>query len=298
MPSPEHEAIVAHLRSTTRRGAFSIKDVRAGLELNGRLFPVRDDVDVTPFVIGAIACERYDPPAPRSDGLIVYVHGGAYVAGSLQSHRPMAARIAHATGTTTVAVQYRLAPEHPFPAAIDDVVSVVRSMKRLGTPAHKLVVAGDSAGAGLAVAGLLALVEEGIRPAGAVLLSGWFDLTLSGESLVTAADADPLLDPTSLPGAVAAYAGEAVEDPLVSPALAPLSLLAELPPLLLMAGTADIVVDDSRLLARRAREAGVSVDLDVEPDLIHVWPFLDGVPEAEAAMVRIGEWVRRRWHRS
>ena len=290
MPSEEHQQIVEFLRASSaqspRSGSFV--DARAGLDQMGALFAVPDEVTVEATTVAGVPCE-WSVPADAATGTIVYLHGGAYTAGSLTSHRALVARIARATGCRVLAVDYRLAPEHPYPSGLDDCAAVVACLLYDGIDPAELIVAGDSAGGGMATALLLRRYDEGEEPlAGAVLLSPWLDLRLGSDSMSDRAEADPMLRRALLSTSVAAYVTDPT-DPLVSPVLADPS---GLPPLLILVGTAEVLLDDSRTFAEVARAAGVDVDLDVEEGLIHVWPFLDGVPEATAALERIGSWTR------
>lgn len=293
MPSEQFRQVVELVRASAPPDDTvpTFEEARARLDALGTLFPLPAGVEVTPVEVAGVPCERFHPTG-GGGGLVVYHHGGAYTAGSLDSHRPLTARLARACGCDLVAVDYRLAPEHPHPAGLDDAGAVYRQLLADGTPAARIVVAGDSAGGGLTAALLLALRDAGEPlPAGAVLLSPWLDLTLSSDAVRTRAGEDPMLRADSLARSARAYAGDDLRRPLVSPVHAD---PRGLPPLLVLVGTAEILLDDSRTFADRARAAGVPVDLDVEDGLIHVWPFIDGIPESDAAMARIGAWVRGR----
>lgn len=295
MPSEEHDEAVAMLRAVAagRTGEpATMEERRANLDASGDFFPVPGGVEVEALEVEGIPCERYVPQSVTSSATLLYLHGGAYVAGSLRSHRALCARIARALGGPVIAVDYRLAPEHPHPAALEDATIVYRWLLATGhDPAH-LVVGGDSAGGGLTLATLISLQgTDTPGPAGAVLISPWLDLTLSGSSVTAVASADPMLEADVLAADATAYGGDDLRSPLVSPLFATADQLAGLPPVLLLAGTADILVDDSRSFAGRAAEAGLPVDLDVEDGLVHVWPFIDGLPEANSALERIAGWV-------
>ncbi len=296
MPSTEHEEVVALLRAMAADAPVerTVEDARIRLDQMGTLFPVPDGVDVVPVEIEGIPCESFRPTTVdrAAEGCVLYFHGGAYIAGSLASHRSLAGRLARACGGEVLSVGYRLAPEHPHPAALNDATAVYRHLVGSGTDPARIIVAGDSAGGGLVAGLFLALLQAGdAMPAGAVLLSPWLDLTVSSRSITSHAVDDPILVADSLIQSAHAYAGDDLEDPLVSPVFAD---LAGLPPLLILASTADILVDDSRTFAERARDAGVHVDLDVEDGLIHVWPAIDGLPEAAEALDRISAWIRQR----
>jgi epsilon-lactone hydrolase len=295
VPSEAFNEVVSFIRSTATDATLAptFEQARTQLDALGAMFAVPEGVEITPVEIGGVSCERYDPTGATGNGLLMYVHGGAYTGGSLVSHRSLVARLAVATGREVVAVDYRLAPEHPFPSALDDVVAVYRRLvSDGGQQPDDLVLAGDSAGGGLATALLLRLRDEGDPlPSGAVLLSPWLDLTLTADAITTVAGDDPMLTAGALARSAAAYADVDLRNPLVSPVYADPT---GLPPLLVLVGTAEILVDDSRSFAERAAAAGVHIDLDVEDGMIHVWPFIDGIPESVAALDRIGAWVRDR----
>lgn len=295
MPSEAFEQVVAFLRATATDPSVvpTIEESRAALEQTGAMFPVPADVEVTPVRLAGVGCERFRPAGvPAGRGLLLYFHGGAYIGGSLASHRALTARLARSCGCEAIAVDYRLAPEHPYPAGLDDALAVYGHLLDGGAVPEQVVVAGDSAGGGLATAALLRLRDDALPlPAGAVLLSPWLDLTLSGAAVTDRAPVDPILRPEPLARSALAYGGDNLRDPLVSPVFAD---PAGLPPLLVLVGTAEILLDDSRTFADVASAAGVSVTLEVEEDLVHVWPFVDGIPESDAALERIGSWVRQR----
>lgn len=295
MPSTEHNAVVEVLRSVAAPPGTDrpLADARAELDAMATFFPLDADVVVSPVTAAGVASEWIDPPGARADRVLLYLHGGSFTAGSLTSHRSLSARLGRACGTRVLGVDYRLAPEHPHPAALDDAVAAYRWLLAEGFEPGGVVIAGDSAGGGLAAATLLVLRDGGDPlPAGAVLLSPWLDLTLSGDSMKTVADDDPVLDPAGLARNAERYAGALdPSSPLISPLFA---RLEGLPPLLVLASTADVLVDDARRFAVAAEGAAVDITLVVEPELIHVWPVLAGVPEAEDAVARIGEWMSGR----
>ena len=227
--------------------------------------------------------------------VVVYVHGGGYCIGSLGSHRSMLTHLASAVAGRVLAVDYRLAPEHPFPAALDDACAAYRWVFAGGADPARVVIAGDSAGGGLTLAALVALRDAGDPlPAAGVCLSPWADLTQSGATMSEKADADPMVHAEDLARWAAAYAGSAHETG--SPGLSPLFAdLAGLPPLLVEVGTAEVLLDDARRLAERARAAGVDVTLFEGEDLIHVWHFFAGaVPEADEGIDRIARFIGER----
>jgi phosphinothricin tripeptide acetyl hydrolase len=225
---------------------------------------------------------------------VLYLHGGGYVIGSPRSHRHLAAAIARAAGTAVLLADYRLAPEHPFPAALDDAVAAYQWLLGHGLAPGRIVVAGDSAGGGLTVATLLALRDRGLpRPAGGVCISPWVDLTCSGATYATKAAVDPIVTRESVAMMAQAYAGAGdPKAPLLSPLYAD---LRGLPPLLVQVGSDEVLLDDALGLGERARAAGVDVTVEEWPAMIHVWHwFLPMLAEAERAVGVIGSFVRAR----
>lgn len=295
MPSRQHDLLVAFLKGNAEGLAGeTFETSRARLDELGGSVRVPEGTNVAAVSVAGVPCARLRPSTLPADATrrVLYLHGGSYTAGSLTSHRATMARLAHASDAEVVGVDYRLAPEHPFPAGLDDAHAVYRAVLDDGAAPHDVVVAGDSAGGGLAAALLLRLREAGDPlPAGAVLLSPWLDLTLTADAVSAVAGDDPILRADALARSARAYAGDDLEHPLVSPVLADPT---GLPPLLVLVGTAEILLDDSLTFARRAADAGVPVDLEMGEGLIHVWPAMVGIPEAEESMQRIGSWIRHR----
>lgn len=250
----------------------------------------------TAFMAGEVSGEwSVAPAAAGQPRVLLHCHGGGYTVGSTLSHRPLAARLSEACGARVAVFNYRLAPEHKFPAALDDAVSVYRWLLTQQAPGE-IAVSGDSAGGSLAVALLLRLRELGLpQPAAAVGLSPWLDLACEGNTFICNKASDPAGNRGGLLMMAHAYAGkERLKDPLVSPLYAP--SFAGLCPLLLQAGTAETLLDDSRRMAQRAGHDGVDVTLQEWPDMIHVWhSFYDRLPEARAALAAMGEWLAPRW---
>jgi monoterpene epsilon-lactone hydrolase len=229
-------------------------------------------------------------PGADPDRVLFYLHGGGYSLGSLQSHGELAARLGRASGMSVLLVDYRLAPEHPFPAALDDALTAWRWLYReQAREAGSCAIAGDSAGGGLALALLVTLRGAGEPlPACAVLMSPWADLTSSGASIHTAPD--PLLTPEGLSLLAGNYlAGADATDPLASPLFASLD---GLPPLLIQAGTAELLLSDSERLAQVATLAGVDVVLQIAEGMPHVYQSMLGTPEALDATSEIEKFLR------
>jgi monoterpene epsilon-lactone hydrolase len=236
----------------------------------------------------AIVATPTDLPPDRH---ILYIHGGGYMLGSPRSHIALAARLAKRASASTTVIDYRLAPEHPYPAAIDDCLAAYRAVISEYGPAM-VAVAGDSAGGNAVLATLNAARRAGdAMPACAYLLSPWTDLSGRGESIRTMADVDPMLDPEFIARAARAYAAHrALDDPGISPLF---DDLTGLPPLLIQGGDREVLLDDSRRLADRATAAGVEVTLDLAEGMWHVYQaFAPFVPEASDALVRGAVFIR------
>lgn len=247
-------------------------------------------VDTT---VGGVPAIVATPTAVTPERHILYIHGGAYVVGSPKSHIAMCARLAKRASATITVIDYRLAPEHVYPAAIDDCVAAYRAIIADVDPAL-VTIAGDSAGGGATLATLGALQAAGDPLPGAVyVLSPWTDLTASGESVTTRAPFDPMLAADGLLDAGRTYAGDTpLDDPGVSPLFADPT---GYPPTLIQTGMDEILLSDSTRLAQRYEAAGVDVRLDLRDGLWHVYPVLAGyMPEATDALVRAAVFIREK----
>ena len=241
--------------------------------------------------IGGMPARWISNADAADDRAILYFHGGAYTIGSSHTHRSVAAYLAKTSKTKVLVIDYRLAPEYPYPAAIDDGIKAYRWLMENGFSHRKLVVAGDSAGGGLVLATLAALRDAGIQlPAAAVCFSPWADLEGSGESYTTKRQDDPVLTPDWLHIMARHYAGENNRRlPTISPVYADMK---DFSPLLIQVGSDEILLSDSHRLAARAREAGVDVKLDVLDSMCHLWTLYAGViPEAHQAIQDAGRFV-------
>lgn len=242
--------------------------------------------------LAGITAEWIAAPGASKEHVVLHLHGGGYVMGSCASHRSLTAWLSAAAGVQAVLPEYRLAPEHPFPAALDDAVAAYRGLLTRGFSPDRIAIMGDSAGGGLALATLLALRDAGVpRPAAGVVLSPWADMTASGESVKTRAATDPWLNPELLLPFAKLYCGELdPTDPRVSPVFGDYT---GLPPLLVQVGDQEILLSDSTRVAERAKAAGTEVVLEVEPEVWHVFQlFAPALPEANEALARAGKFLR------
>ncbi len=293
MPSQQHEMVVQMLQAQPRPENPTIAESRAGFERLAEMFPLAADVKAEAVDAGGVPSEWVRVPESREDRVILYVHGGGYVLGSLATHRSLVSRLARASLTRALSVDYRLAPEHPFPAAVDDATAAYRWLLGTGVEASRVVIAGDSAGGGLTLATLLALRDAGDPlPAAGVCLSPWADLEGTGASAQPGGADDPLLELEGLREMGRHYAsGDKARHPHAAPLYADYQ---GIPPLLIQVGTRELLLDDAKRVAERARAANVDVELETWEGLIHVWQlFGPNIPEAEQAVEKIGEFVRK-----
>jgi acetyl esterase/lipase len=247
---------------------------------------------VLPLRDAPVSGEWITPPRLEDGPVVLYLHGGGYVSGSPRTHRLITTQIARIAGARVLAVDYRLAPEHPYPAALADAWAAYWWLLTQGVFSSDIIIAGDSAGGGLAIALALALRDANMPlPAGVIGLSPWLDLALEGESVQCGESVD-YLNPRVLKGCAQLYLnGSDLHTPLASPLYADLQ---GLPPLLVQASTSELLVDDSRRFAERARAAGVAIELQLWDDLVHVFQFFYLIaPDARAALEQIGRFIRR-----
>jgi acetyl esterase/lipase len=287
------------VRSVTGRYFRSIDASRTDVQalrrrwrMFARYLPVASRTEVLRVKVAGVDAEWLAPPRSAPDKLLLYLHGGAYVAGNCDTHRSLTSHIATAAGVRVLLPEYRLAPEHPFPAALEDALGIYRELLASGIAPGDIVVAGDSAGGGLTMATLLALRDAGDPlPAAACLLSPWLDLAGTGESMRTRAAFDPWFRPEFLPPVRHYYCDEGrILDPLVSPVYARLD---RLPPLYIQVGEDEILLSDSTRVAAAILEAGGTAELEVWPQMWHVFQmFIREVPESRRAVKRLGRRIR------
>lgn len=267
---------------------------RVATEAFFALFRPDRQVRIDSVDVAGCRAEWLVPPCTRPGQAILYLHGGAFKTGSLSTHRALVARLALVVGVRVLNLQYRLAPEHHYPAAVEDAFEACRWLHSEGFVGPCLALAGDSAGGGLVVSTLLALREAGEpMPACAALFSPWVDLAGNGGSWTAKAAVDLLLSPAVLRDAAHDYLGEV--DPHEPLASATSADLTGLPPLLVLVGTEEILLDDARRLVNRARAYGVEAQLEVWSGMVHDWPiFAPWLPEGKWAIERAGTFLRRR----
>lgn len=264
---------------------------RAQMDAFGARAPMPDGWTVERTSLGRPA-ERHTGPGADPGKVMLYLHGGGYCVGSAASHRPLVAHLAAAAGIEAYALDYRLGPEDPHPAALEDAIAAYAALVQQGVPAARLVVAGDSAGGGLSLALIQALAGRGLpQPAGLVLISPWLNLAQEGESYGPAiADIDPMLTKSGLDAYAVAYRGGIdARDPGVSPLFGPMD---GLPPTLVQVGDTEILLSDSEAFSALA---GAKAELKVWPGMIHVWhAFYPILTPARAAIAEAGGWIAAR----
>lgn len=292
MASPQLQMAIDAMKSMAKTPPPTLPDMRAAFEQNA--MPGQPDVAAERVNANGVDAQWFTAPGAAADRAVLYLHGGGYVLGSVTTHRDLIGRISRAAQARVLALNYRLGPEHPFPAAVDDAVAGYRYLLDNKLQPARIVVAGDSAGGGLTVAALVAIRDAGLQVPGAgVCLSPWVDLEAKGESMTTRAKADPVVQREGLIGMAQAYlGGKDPRTPLASPLHADLT---GLPPLLIQVGDAETLLDDSTRLAEKARASKTEVKLEVWPEMIHVWQlFASFLPEGQEAVEAIGKYIRER----
>ena len=294
MPDADIAAIRALLASRARPTGAAER--RERLDDFGRALGVPEDARLEPIEINGVPAEWSTTPEANVTRAVLYLHGGAYMAGSIVSHRYVAVEIGRAARARTLALGYRLAPEHPYPAQLEDTLAAWQYLRDQGLAPGTIAVGGDSAGANLALALLLALRERGQDlPCCGWLISPWSDLTASGATMQTKAAVDPMIQQPYLLETARAFAGSKdLAAPLISPQHAD---LAGLPPLLIQVGSDETLLDDAVTLAGRGGAAGVAVTLEVWPEMIHAFPmFFPRVAASRQATAGAGSFIGRHFH--
>lgn len=292
MPESEIDAVRALLSAKPRPVGWAER--RRRIEEVGAVWPVADDVQLDTVDLGGVQGEWSTVPSADASRVLIYFHGGGYCSGSIVSHRRLVTEAGRAGGLRTLAVAYRLAPEHPFPAARDDALTVWRRLRREGYAAERIAVGGDSAGANLTLALVGELKRAGEDLPGCLwLLSPWVDLAMSGATLVTKSSVDPLIQKGYLEELAKAYVPPGMDrrDPRLSPLYADLK---GLPPTLIQIGSAETLLDDAVRFAAAAGAADVPVTLEIWPHMIHAWPLWNaGLEPGRRALAHAGAFLRQ-----
>jgi acetyl esterase/lipase len=293
MASQALQDLIAAKRANPYRADKPLAELRAEADARAAS-PLPDGTTHTVADADGVPGEWIDAPGETRDRVFLFLHGGGYYRGSAASSRVASAHIAAACEARVFSLNYRLAPEHPFPAALDDAHTAYRWLLDQGIAANRIAIGGISAGGGLTLALLLKLKQSGTPlPAAAIPMSAWTDLTQSGETMTTKADIDPAISKAYLDRMAGHYlAGADARTPLASPLY---GALEGLPPLLIQVGTAETLLDDSRRFAERARDAGIDVTYEAWEDMIHGWHGnADVLPEARDAIAAIGTFFKQK----
>lgn len=270
----------------------SWQDMRAGYEATGGAMPVAAGVSVEETSLGGVAGLKLTPDTAEAGRTLLYFHGGGYVIGSPISHRGMVSEIAKAMGATAYSMDYRMAPEAPFPAAVDDGLASYKALLDMGTDPAKIIIAGDSAGGGLTLATAVSIRDAGLPlPAALAPISPWVNLANDGPAYRTKAETDPMVTKDGIDMMAATYLnGADAKTPLASPMGAD---LAGLPPMLIQVGSEEVLLSDSTMLAARAGAAKVPVTLEIWPDMVHVFHFFyPMLTDARSAIAQMATWAK------
>ncbi|MCP4669939.1 MAG: alpha/beta hydrolase [Desulfobacula sp.] len=286
-------AIFRQLKSRPGFDSIGIENYRKLLEKSALAFRPDNSIKTKSFYINTIQAQWLQPEVYNKKYIIMYIHGGGYVAGSIKSHKDLASRIALACEAKTMIFNYRLAPEHPFPAGLEDVKTTYQWLLNSYTSEYKISIVADSAGAGLAL-GLLSLLlkESKPLPVCAVLLSPWVDLECKNKSLVEKTEKDPLLNLRALKSTARLYTDH---DDLSNPLISPINNdFTGICPILIQTGENEVLIDDSKNLAKKLENAGAIVKLDIWKGMFHVWHyFARYLPEGKHAIKKIGDFVNK-----
>jgi acetyl esterase/lipase len=270
-----------------------LEQQRASMERLSKSYTLPRNIDIQPTFIGDMYSEWIRPADVRHDRAILYLHGGGYTMGSCNTHRSLAAWISAASQVSTFLIDYRLAPENPYPAALDDTINAFHYLIDQGIEPSKIIIAGDSAGGGLAIAATLSLRDKKEKlPGGIICISPWADLTMSGETMVTCSETDPFITrETSILHANRYVGKHDPKSPLISPIFADLS---GFPPMIIQVGEYEVLRSDAVRLSENASRTGVDVSLEIWDGMWHVWHMLVGrMPESRRAIDKLGAFVRK-----
>ena len=283
--------VLKHIRSRPSLESMGVKQYRAFLEKSASMFKIDKTVLYEQVNLDSVHSAWLTPPNFTDGKVVLYLHGGGFIAGSINSHRDLATRIAKASNARILIIDYKLAPENKFPAGLNDALNSYKWLLNNKISPHNIVVAGDSAGGGLALSLLLLIKEKGIAmPGGAVFLSPWVDLECKGKSYLRNKEKDPMLNHDMLYSTAMFYAeNNDLSNPLLSPLNGDLSGLC---PMLIQAGSNEVLEDDAVMLADKARQSGVKAELEIWDSMFHVWHyFARYLPEGRKAIERIGSFI-------
>ena len=275
------------------RGQVTIPEQRASFDTEMGAIPLAPDCTAESLDLAGVPSEKITPVGAAPGKVLLYLHGGGHMFGSIKSHRHLVSRYAVAAGVTAFHIDYRLAPEHPYPAALEDALKVYKQILATGIAPENMVVGGESAGGNLATALLLKVREDGLpQPAGLYLLSPWLDMTTAGESYQKVGARDPIITREGIEMVSAAYLGGKPDNSFTSPVRADPT---GLPPMLIQVGSEEVLLSDSLTFADHAAMAGVEVKLHVWPEMPHAWPLFHVLIRAGlAAIDEAGQWMRQR----
>jgi monoterpene epsilon-lactone hydrolase len=290
----EFDILVRSLGSAQRVAQPTIEGIRGAMDRLGDRFQPAQDIAIEAVSAGGVAAEWVRAPGASEARTVLFTHGGGYCIGSPRTHRDLVGRLSRASGARFLSIDYRLAPEHPFPAAVDDAVKAYEWLITQGIEPSRLALCGDSAGGGLALALIVALRERGIPlPATVACISPLTDLAYTGATLASNEALDPISRRDTSAALASRYLGgqDASRNPLASPLYADFE---GFPPLQILVGSHEILLDNSTRLAERARAAGVEVDIEVWEAMVHIWPYFAAIlPKGQEAIERMGTYLAR-----
>jgi acetyl esterase/lipase len=295
MPATDRQILAQFFNAENNMAELGWAEQRARFDALAELMPkTSDKFEIEAATLNGVKGEWVRASGATHDAALLYLHGGGYLIGSPKSHRHMVGALSVESGLSAFSADYRLAPEHPFPAAVDDAVAAYKGLLDSGIASARLAIAGDSAGGGLTIATLVALRDRGLSmPACAVAISPWCDLSQGGEAYRARAKRDPIVNKDGLDKMAAAYLnGADPKTPLASPAFANLK---GFPPLLIQVGTEEALYDDALMLKAHADDAGVEVSFESWGGMIHVWHiFHPMLSEGRDAIARVGRFLKAR----
>jgi len=285
-------AIFKQLRSRPTFESVGIEQYRMLLEKSALAFKPDKSIKIEPFYINTIEAQWLLPLHHNEKRIIMYIHGGGYIAGSINSHKDLASRIAIASDAKILIFNYRLAPEHPFPKGLTDVIAVYQWLTNNLPDTHSISLVADSAGAGFALVLLSRLLMEARPlPVCSVFISPWIDLECQNKSHVENQEKDPMLSQSILKKTARLYTDKDLSNPMISPINSKFSGIS---PILIQTGEHEVLVDDSKILSKKLNEAGATVQLEIWEEMFHVWHyFAKYLSEGKQAIKQIGNFIKK-----